>query len=222
MARVRAALAGERATPGWAQRVPPDGFPDPGAPSAVLAAAFEEEGEARVVLTRRSAHLRSHRGEVSFPGGRLDGEETAEEGALREAAEEIGLDPGSGRGGGAVVGRHHLRLGELHHPGGGAPRPAGPGWWPAPGGGARLRRVPGRTGRSGDLPGGVVAGGRARLSGSGASLFRSGSSSFPTTPSGAPRPGCSSTCCVSSSTSDHTGVERESSVIAAGASAGGR
>jgi len=94
VARVRQAVTGERETPDWAQRVPPDGFPDPGAPSAVLAAVFEEEGEARVILTRRAAHLRSHRGEVSFPGGRLDGEETAEEGARREAAEEIGLDPG--------------------------------------------------------------------------------------------------------------------------------
>jgi 8-oxo-dGTP pyrophosphatase MutT (NUDIX family) len=61
----------------------------------VLAAMFDEGGEARVVLTRRSAYLRSHRGEVSFPGGRLDAGETEEEGALREAAEEIGLDPGS-------------------------------------------------------------------------------------------------------------------------------
>jgi 8-oxo-dGTP pyrophosphatase MutT (NUDIX family) len=71
-----------------------DGFPDPGAPSAVLVVLFEESGEARVVLTRRAAHLRSHRGEVSFPGGRLDAGETAAAGALREAAEEIGLDPG--------------------------------------------------------------------------------------------------------------------------------
>ncbi len=74
--------------------MPADAFPDPGSPSAVLAAVFEEEGEARVVLTRRAAHLRAHRGEVSFPGGRLDGGETPEEGALRESAEEIGLDPG--------------------------------------------------------------------------------------------------------------------------------
>jgi 8-oxo-dGTP pyrophosphatase MutT (NUDIX family) len=94
VARVRRAVSGRRGTPDWAQRVPPDGFPDPGAPSAVLAAVFEEEGEARVILTRRSAHLRSHRGEVSFPGGRLEGQETAEEGARREAAEEVGLDPG--------------------------------------------------------------------------------------------------------------------------------
>jgi 8-oxo-dGTP pyrophosphatase MutT (NUDIX family) len=92
--RVREAFSVERGTPAWAQRMPADGFPDPGSPSAVLVAMFDEGGEARVVLTRRSAHLRSHRGEVSFPGGRLDGEETPEDGALREAAEEIGLDPG--------------------------------------------------------------------------------------------------------------------------------
>jgi 8-oxo-dGTP pyrophosphatase MutT (NUDIX family) len=91
--RVRRAFAAPRPTPSWAQRLPADGFPDPGSPAAVLAALFEERGEARVVLTRRSAHLRAHRGEVSFPGGRLDGGETPEQGALREASEEVGLDP---------------------------------------------------------------------------------------------------------------------------------
>ena len=40
--------------------------------AAVLAVLFEEAGEARLILTRRSSRLRSHRGEVSFPGGRLD------------------------------------------------------------------------------------------------------------------------------------------------------
>jgi 8-oxo-dGTP pyrophosphatase MutT (NUDIX family) len=70
-----------------------DGIPDPGSPAAVLVALFEEDGEARVVLTRRAAHLRSHRGEVSFPGGRLDAGESPERGAMREAAEEVGLDP---------------------------------------------------------------------------------------------------------------------------------
>jgi mutator protein MutT len=63
----------------------------PRAPSAVLAAMFEENDEARVLLTRRAAHLRTHTGEVSFPGGRLDPGETPEEAALREALEEIGL-----------------------------------------------------------------------------------------------------------------------------------
>jgi len=60
--------------------------------SAVLAALFEEDGEARVVLTRRSFDLRDHRGEVALPGGRLESGESAAEGAVREAEEEIGLD----------------------------------------------------------------------------------------------------------------------------------
>jgi 8-oxo-dGTP pyrophosphatase MutT (NUDIX family) len=94
VARVRAAVSGAGHLRAGRPRLAPDAFPDPGAPSAVLAAVFDEASEARVVLTRRSVHLRSHRGEVSFPGGRLDGEETPEAGALREASEEIGLDPG--------------------------------------------------------------------------------------------------------------------------------
>jgi len=61
--------------------------------AAVLIPVFEEDGEARVVLTRRASHLRTHRGEVSFPGGRIEPDETPVSAALREAAEEIGLDP---------------------------------------------------------------------------------------------------------------------------------
>lgn len=70
-------------------------LPGGGAPSAVLVPLFEEGGEARVVLTRRAAHLRTHTGEVSFPGGRLDAGESPEDGACREAAEEVGIDPDS-------------------------------------------------------------------------------------------------------------------------------
>jgi len=66
-------------------------------PSAVLVALFEEAGEARVLLTRRSSRLRSHRGEVSFPGGRIDDGETPSSAALREAAEEVALDPAAVR-----------------------------------------------------------------------------------------------------------------------------
>lgn len=62
-------------------------------PSAVLCPLFEEGREARVILTRRSSALRSHTGQVSFPGGRMDEGEPALAAALREAAEEIGLDP---------------------------------------------------------------------------------------------------------------------------------
>jgi 8-oxo-dGTP pyrophosphatase MutT (NUDIX family) len=56
---------------------------------------FEHDGEANVVLTRRSVHLRSHSGEVSFPGGRLQPGELPLQAALREANEEIGIDAGA-------------------------------------------------------------------------------------------------------------------------------
>jgi 8-oxo-dGTP pyrophosphatase MutT (NUDIX family) len=61
--------------------------------SAVLAVLFDEAGEARLVLTRRSSALRSHTGQVSFPGGRLDPGERPPQAALREAFEEVALDP---------------------------------------------------------------------------------------------------------------------------------
>jgi 8-oxo-dGTP pyrophosphatase MutT (NUDIX family) len=61
--------------------------------SGVLAAFFEERGEARLILTRRSSGLRTHQGQVSFPGGRLDEGEDAVAAALREAFEEVDLDP---------------------------------------------------------------------------------------------------------------------------------
>jgi len=62
-------------------------------PSAVLAPFYERDGEVWVVLTRRSWDLRNHTGEVSFPGGRSEEGETPREAALREAKEEIALDP---------------------------------------------------------------------------------------------------------------------------------
>ena len=47
----------------------------------------------RLLLTQRTAHLRDHAGQISFPGGGLNTGESAIAGALREAQEEIGLDP---------------------------------------------------------------------------------------------------------------------------------
>lgn len=61
--------------------------------SAVLIALHEGADGAEVLLTRRSMHLRHHRGEISFPGGRSDPGETARDTALREAYEEVGLEP---------------------------------------------------------------------------------------------------------------------------------
>jgi 8-oxo-dGTP pyrophosphatase MutT (NUDIX family) len=62
-------------------------------PSAVLIPLYLDAGELHVVLTRRSRSLRTHRGEVSFPGGRADPGETPLKAALREAHEEVALDP---------------------------------------------------------------------------------------------------------------------------------
>ena len=61
--------------------------------SAVLVALVDGPEGAEVLLTRRSQTLTSHRGEISFPGGRVDPGETFEAAALREAHEEVALDP---------------------------------------------------------------------------------------------------------------------------------
>ncbi|MFA9432095.1 NAD(P)H-hydrate epimerase [Egicoccus sp. AB-alg2] len=58
---------------------------------AVLVLLEDTPAGPRVVLTRRRRDLRSHPGQISFPGGRLDPGESVEEAALREAREEIGL-----------------------------------------------------------------------------------------------------------------------------------
>ena len=81
-----------------ALRHAPEATPSPWEPpdgalrSAVLVPLFEEDGQVWVVLTRRSQHLRAHKGEVAFPGGRQDEGESLMDAALREAEEEIALD----------------------------------------------------------------------------------------------------------------------------------
>ena len=91
---------------------------DPGAHRvAAVAVAVAEEGEgaqlggiavpgawsreAALILTRRALHLRNHPDQWALPGGRVDDGESAEQAALRELGEEIGLDLDAG----AVLGR---------------------------------------------------------------------------------------------------------------------
>jgi 8-oxo-dGTP pyrophosphatase MutT (NUDIX family) len=101
LADVRAALHAS----GPAQRSERESLPDIDRASAVLAPLYEHDGELHVVLTRRTWEMRSHSGEVSFPGGRQDeGDPHLWHTALREAHEEIALDP-------ATV----ERIGELDH-----------------------------------------------------------------------------------------------------------
>lgn len=81
------------------QLVDPVGDSEPGhvdgrPPAAVLAPVYERGNEAVLIFTRRAWHLRSHTGEVSFPGGRFeDHDPDLRATALRETQEEIGLAP---------------------------------------------------------------------------------------------------------------------------------
>ncbi len=62
---------------------------------AAVLAPFVESPEPFLVFTVRASDLSRHAGEISFPGGLLDPGESLREAALREASEEIGLDPES-------------------------------------------------------------------------------------------------------------------------------
>lgn len=61
--------------------------------SSVLIPIISWKQELEILLTLRSADI-NHGGQISFPGGGSEGSETVEETALREAQEEIGLQPG--------------------------------------------------------------------------------------------------------------------------------
>jgi 8-oxo-dGTP pyrophosphatase MutT (NUDIX family) len=62
-------------------------------PASVLIGLIERENGPTVLLTRRADTLRRHTGQVALPGGRRDPGETSVQTALREAHEEVGLEP---------------------------------------------------------------------------------------------------------------------------------
>lgn len=79
---------------------PPARFNDPRTadienfkPAAVLI-ALTERARPGMLLLHRPSSMRAHPGQVAFPGGRMDPGETPVEAALREADEELGIDPG--------------------------------------------------------------------------------------------------------------------------------
>ena len=72
-------------------------FPATSRPAAALLLLYPHGRGAAVALTVRSSHLARHPGQISLPGGATDPGETIAQAALREASEEIGVDPESVR-----------------------------------------------------------------------------------------------------------------------------
>lgn len=92
LGRLRASLVPE---PNAVQAVHEDGLSgEMLTPAAVLFPIVLHAAEPTVLLTQRTAHLRDHASQISFPGGRVEPEDaSAVHAALRETREEIGLAP---------------------------------------------------------------------------------------------------------------------------------
>lgn len=72
-------------------------FPEARADASVAASvliAITDRAEPGVILTVRREHLRTHAGQIAFPGGRAEPGEDAIAAALRESHEELGIEPG--------------------------------------------------------------------------------------------------------------------------------
>lgn len=91
-------------------------FPDGARDGAALLLVYPHDETVHVALTVRGSGLRNHTGQVSLPGGRVDEGETIEAAALREAQEEIGVDPAMVQVLGRLTPLHIPVSGFLLHP----------------------------------------------------------------------------------------------------------
>lgn len=73
--------------------LPPSSIPEHFRRAAVLLLVGCHDGRPCLVLTERSARMRAHASEIALPGGRIEPGERPEEAAVREAMEEVGVDP---------------------------------------------------------------------------------------------------------------------------------
>lgn len=89
--RLRASLAAPETEPAIAGDLPDERAK--ATTAAAVLVAITDSDEPGVLLTVRREHLRTHAGQIAFPGGRLDAGETPLAAALREAREELGIDP---------------------------------------------------------------------------------------------------------------------------------
>ncbi len=91
-------------------------FPDGARDGAALLLVYPHDQTLQIALTVRGSELRNHTGQVSLPGGRVDEGETFEAAALREATEEIGVDPATVELLGRLTPLHIPVSGYLLHP----------------------------------------------------------------------------------------------------------
>lgn len=101
-----------RPRPGWDPHHIPPGLRD----AAGLLLLYPHDGRWTVPLTLRGSWMRQHTGQVSLPGGRVDPGETIEAAALREAHEEVGVEPARVRILGRLSPLHIPVSGHMLHP----------------------------------------------------------------------------------------------------------